>query len=147
MQVLKELLPRVGRVAIIVDPLLNGPQFPATQTAARAPAIRPLLLEVRASADLAEAMEAATRGRANAVLLLSSPLVFFHRAKIAELAMKRRLPAASMFVEFAEAGEFIPTDRTCARRSGGQASTRAASCKGRGPGTSRWNARRGSSGS
>jgi putative ABC transport system substrate-binding protein len=121
MQLLKELLPRVARVAIIGDPLLNGPQFPATQTAAQALAIRPLLLEVRASADLAGAMEAATRGRTNAVLLLSSPLVFFHRAEIAEFAMKRRLPAASMFVEFAEAGGFMsygPDLREAFRRAG-----------------------------
>jgi putative ABC transport system substrate-binding protein len=38
------------------------------------------------------------------VLLLSSPLVFTGRVEISALAIKRRLPAVSMFVEFAEAG-------------------------------------------
>jgi ABC-type uncharacterized transport system substrate-binding protein len=107
MQLLKEVVPRVSRVAILGDPVLNAPQFPATEAAARMLAIQPQLLEVRVSADFPRALDAATRGRANAVLLLSSPLVFYHRAEVAGLAVKRGLPAVSMFVEFAEAGGFM----------------------------------------
>jgi len=104
LQLLKEVIRPISRVAILGDPVLNAPQFQATAGAARALAIEPQLVEVRGSRDFDTALEAAGRGRAGAVLLLSSPLVFTGRVKISALALKRRLPAVSMFVEFAEAG-------------------------------------------
>src|SRR6266851_3933041 len=104
LQLLKEIIRPISRVAILGDPVLNAPQFQATAGAAQALAIEPQLLEVRASRDFDTALEAAGRGRAGAVLLLSSPLVFTGRVEISALALKRRLPAVSMFVEFAEAG-------------------------------------------
>ena len=104
LQLLKEVIRPISRVAILGDPALNGPQFQATAGAARALAIEPQLVEVRGSRDFDTALEAAGRGRAGAVLLLSSPLVFTGRVEISALALKRRLPAVSMFVEFAEAG-------------------------------------------
>ncbi len=104
LQLLKEVIRPISRVAILGDPVLNAPQFQATAGAARALAIEPQLVEVRGSRDFDTALEAAGRGRAGAVLLLSSPLVFTGRVEISALAIKRRLPAVSMFVEFAEAG-------------------------------------------
>ena len=104
LQLVKEVIRPVLRVAILGDPKLNGPQFQATEVAAKALAIPAQLLEVRAVGDFRGALEAARTGRANAVLLLSSPLVFTHRANISTLAVERGLPAVSMFVEFAEAG-------------------------------------------
>jgi putative ABC transport system substrate-binding protein len=104
LQLVKEVIRPVSRVAILGDPKLNGPQFQATEVAAKALAIEAQLLEVRASGDFRGAFEAARTGRANAVLLLSSPLVFTQRADITALAVERGLPAVSMFVEFAEAG-------------------------------------------
>jgi putative ABC transport system substrate-binding protein len=104
LQLLKEVIRPISRVAILGDPVLNAPQFQATAGAARALAIEPQLVEVRGSRDFDTALEAAARGRAGAVLLLSSPLVFTGRVQISALALKRRLPAVSMFVEFAEAG-------------------------------------------
>jgi putative ABC transport system substrate-binding protein len=107
LQLLKEVMRPISRVAILGDPALNGPQFRATEVAARTLAIEPQLLEVRASQDFDKALEAAGRARADAVLLLSSPLVFTGRTEISVLAVKRRLPAVSMFVEFAEAGGLL----------------------------------------
>ena len=104
LQLVKEVIRPVSRVAIVGDPKLNGPQFQATEVAAKALAIQAQLLEVRAAGDFRGALEAARTGRANAVLLLSSPLVFTQRADISALAAERGLPAVSMFVEFAEAG-------------------------------------------
>jgi len=104
LQLLKEIIRSVPRVAIIGDPVLNAPQFRATEAAARALAIEPLLVEVAAIAEFPRAIEAASKGRASAALLLSSPLVFNRRVEIAALARERRLPAIPMFAEFAEAG-------------------------------------------
>jgi putative ABC transport system substrate-binding protein len=124
LQLLKETIRSISRVAILGDQVLNRPQFQATEVAARSLAMQPQLLDVRASKDIDTALEAASRGRAGAVLLLSSPLVFRHRAEIGALAIKRRLPAVSMFVEFAEAGGLMaygPSLREAFRRAGGYA--------------------------
>ena len=104
LQLLKEIIRSVPRVAIIGDPVLNAPQFRAAEAAARVLGIEPRLVEVATLAGFPRAIEAASKGRASAVLLLSSPLVFNRRAEIAALARERRLPAISMFAEFAEAG-------------------------------------------
>ena len=104
LQLLKEVLPQVSRVAILGDPALNRPQFQAAERAARALQIRPQLLEVRTSADLHQALDTARRERANAVVILSSPLVFYHRAEIGALATERRLPTVSLFTDLATAG-------------------------------------------
>jgi putative ABC transport system substrate-binding protein len=122
LQFLKEVIRPISRVAIFGDPMLNAPQFQATEAAARALSIQPQRLEVRASKDIDSALEAANRGRANAVILLSSPLVFYHRAELGALVAKRRLPSVSMFVEFAEAGGLMaygPSLREAFRRAGG----------------------------
>ena len=104
LQLLKEIIRPISRVAILGDPALNAPQFQASESAARALGIQPQILEVRATKDLDTALEAASKGQAHAVLLLSSPLVFYHRAELGALVTKRRLPAVSMFGGFAEAG-------------------------------------------
>ncbi len=122
LQLLKEVIRPISRVALLGDPVLNAPQFQASEVAARALAIQPQLLEVREPKDIEIALEAASRARANAVLLFSSPLVFYHRAEIGAFAVKRRLPALSIFVEFAEAGGLMaygPTLREAFRRAGG----------------------------
>jgi len=121
LQLLKEIIRPISRVAILGDPVLNAPQFQATEVAARALAIQSQRLEVRAARDIDTALDAASRGRANAVLLLSSPLVFYHRENIGALATRKRLPALSIFVEFAEAGGLMaygPTLREAFHRCG-----------------------------
>jgi putative ABC transport system substrate-binding protein len=119
LQLLKEVVPQLSRVAVLGDPALNGPQFRAAEFAARALGMHLQSLEVRATSDFNRALEDATRGRAKAVLLLSSPLVFAQRAQIGALAIEKRLPTESMFVEFAEAGGLMaygPSVREMYRR-------------------------------
>ena len=51
LQLLKEIIRPISRVAILGDPVLNAPQFQATEVAARALAIQPQLLDLHASKD------------------------------------------------------------------------------------------------
>ncbi len=125
LQLLKEVVPQLSRVAVIGDPVLNGPQFRATELAAKALAMHLQSLAVRETRDFNTALEDARRGRARAVLFLSSPLVFAYRAQIGALAIQKQLPAVSMFVEFAEAGGLMAygpsvreTYQRCARYVG-----------------------------
>jgi putative ABC transport system substrate-binding protein len=122
LQLLRDIIPTMSLVAILGDPVLNAPQFRATELAARDLAIKLQKLEVRAPADLGRALDMAKRGGNRAVILLSSPLIFVHRKEIGSMAASRQLPAVSMFVEFAEAGGLMvygPSLREAFRRCGG----------------------------
>jgi len=122
LQLLREIIPNVSRVAVLGDSVLNAPQFLATDVAAKTLGIELQRLDVRASADLERGLETAKRGGAAAVILLSSPLVFRDRAAISSMAATRHQPAVSMFVEFAEAGGLMvygPSLREAFRRCGG----------------------------
>lgn len=121
LQLLKEVIPTASRVAVFGDSSMNAPQFRAAESAARAMGLGLQRLEVRATSEIEEAFDAARRKNAHAMLILSSPLVFYHRANLGDLAVKTHLPAVSMFVEFAEAGGLLaygPSLRESFRRAG-----------------------------
>jgi putative tryptophan/tyrosine transport system substrate-binding protein len=104
---LKEIIPRLSRIAIFGIPGLNAPQFAATETAARALALETEVMEVRVADDFERALEAAQTKHAEAGILLSSPLVFLSSRQIGELAIAKRLPLISLFEEFPKARGFI----------------------------------------
>jgi len=104
---LKEVVPRLSRIAIFGIPGLNTPQFAATETAVRALALEAEIMEVRVADDFEGALEAARTRHVEAGILLSSPLVFVSSKQISELAIAKRLPLISLFGEFPKAGGFI----------------------------------------
>ena len=73
LQLFKEVLPRLSRIAIFGDPGINAPQFAATETAARAVAVQAESIEVRAPDDIERALAAAEATHAEAGILLTSP--------------------------------------------------------------------------
>ena len=62
---------------------------------------------VRKPEDLGEAFLNAARERAEAVFLLLGPLLYGERQRIADLALKHRLPTMSTVSEFVDAGGLI----------------------------------------
>ena len=104
---LKEIVPRLSRIAIFGIPSLNAPQFTATRTAVRALALEAEIMEVQVADDFERALEAARTKHVEAGILLSSPLVFLSSKRIGELAIANRLPLISLFDEFPKAGGFI----------------------------------------
>ena len=107
LQLFKEVLPRLSRIAIFGDPGINAPQFAATETAARAVAVQAESIEVRAPNVIERALAAAEATHAEAGILLTSPLVYVHMKQISELAIPKRLPLISVFPEFPRAGGFM----------------------------------------
>ena len=61
-------------------------------------------LDVREPKDIDTAFQAARKGRADAVLVLSSAIIFSQRTRIADLAIKNRLPVIFPQNEFVEDG-------------------------------------------
>jgi len=92
LELLKESLPGIGRVAILGDRRFDA-LLKANEGEARALGLQPLDLRVGGpTPDLEGAFAAARKERADAVLLLEEPIVFTHRKRIVQLAAKFRLP-------------------------------------------------------
>ena len=79
-------------------------QVKGVEATARVLGIRLQHLEARGSDDLESAFSATARERADALLVTGSSTFLTHRARIAELAMKGRLPTMLSFRESVAAG-------------------------------------------
>jgi putative ABC transport system substrate-binding protein len=103
---LRELVPGITRIAALynMSSPANPPQWKEIETAARSLSIQPQLLDVRNPEDLAPAFDAATRQRADGLIVGQEGLFQANRKLIAELAAKHRLPAIYRSMEFIEAG-------------------------------------------
>ena len=104
---LKEIVPRLSRIAIFGIPGLNAAQFAATETAVKALALEAEIMEVRVADDFEQAFEAARTRHVDAGILLSSPLVFNSSKQLGELELAKRLPLISLFAEFPKSGGLI----------------------------------------
>jgi putative ABC transport system substrate-binding protein len=103
LELLKAIIPGLSRVAVLWDPSPGATHLKAVQGAARSIGIQLQVLEVHKPADLNEAF-GAIRGRPQALIILPSPMMYGESVRLAELAMKHRLPATSMAPMFAESG-------------------------------------------
>jgi putative tryptophan/tyrosine transport system substrate-binding protein len=106
-ELLGEITPSLSRVAVLGNPKINGPQFTATEAAARAAQIVVRRLEVQDSDGFASVFETAAKEGVGGVIVLPSPLVLHHGSKIADLAGRNRLPTVFLFAQAAEAGGLL----------------------------------------
>jgi putative ABC transport system substrate-binding protein len=105
LELLKEAIPKLSRVAVLADSTFGDTAgYKQAETAARALQVRLQLVAVRGPADLETAFKSAVTGRAEALLVLASPFINAHRQAVVELAARRRLPATYEEKTFAEKG-------------------------------------------
>ena len=106
LELLKEIVPRLSRVAVLGTSTRPGTaqQLRETELAAGALGVKLQYLDVLDPKDIETAFRAASKGRADAVLVLGGPLFTFQRTQFVELAAKSRLPAIYPSPEFVEAG-------------------------------------------
>jgi ABC-type uncharacterized transport system substrate-binding protein len=109
LQIIKEALPKTSRVAILINPTnrMHSLTLPQEQAAADRMRVRLQLVEAREAGDLEGAFEAMARERADFLHVWGDPLTYAHRARIAELAMKHRLPTMHFFREAVAAGGLL----------------------------------------
>ena len=95
LELLKEIVPRLSRVAVLGSSTTPGnPQaLRETELAAGAFGVQIQYLDVRGPKDIETAFKAASKGRADVLLVLASPVFVLQRTQIAALAVKSRLPA------------------------------------------------------
>ena len=105
LELMKETLPRLSRVAVLRTSNLPGAQvLRDVEPAARAFKIELQYLDVEGPKDIETVFREARKGRAGAVLVLASPILESHRTQVADLAVKYRLPTMFWASENVEAG-------------------------------------------
>ena len=106
LELLKEIVPRLSRVAVLGGSASpgNAQALKEVELAAGAFGVKLQYLDVRGSKDIETAFRAASKGRADAVLVLTSAVLNSHRTQVVDLAAKSRLPAIFPFPEYVEAG-------------------------------------------
>jgi putative ABC transport system substrate-binding protein len=109
LQLLKEAMPRLAHAAILYNP--SDPnkrsEFGQLEVAGRRLGVTVGAFEVADAAGIDAAFAAMAAQRAQAVVVLVDGFTIFHRRKLANLALERRLPMVSGFKEFAEAGGLL----------------------------------------
>jgi putative ABC transport system substrate-binding protein len=106
LELLKEIVPKLSRVAVIGTSARQGTAqaLNEMELAAGTFKVKLQFLDVQNPKDIETAFRATSKGRADALLVLQSPVFNSHRAEIADLAIKRRLPATYPRREFVEDG-------------------------------------------
>jgi putative ABC transport system substrate-binding protein len=109
LELLKEVLPKVSRVAVLWNPA-NAYQIGSekeVQAAAKVLHILVASLPVRNREELGNALAAIPREHADAVLVLADRLFLHNRERIADFVITNRLPAMNAYRELVEAGGLI----------------------------------------
>src|SRR5256712_7613225 len=106
LELLKEVVPKVSRVAFLRHPAnpASAANLREAEAAARVLGVRLQTLEARNPQEIDSAFAAMTREQAGALLIHADALFGNQRRQIAELATKRRLPSIFLTTEYAEAG-------------------------------------------
>jgi len=104
LDVLTQALPKITRVAVLWDTYAVD-QVSVAVEAARRLHLQAQPIELRQLPyDYEGALKMATQGRAQALLVLTSPVIFRDRVRFASLALQSRLPTMLPFPEIVEAG-------------------------------------------
>jgi len=106
LELLKEIIPKLSRVAVLGISTRpgNAQSLKEVELAAGALKVKLQFLDVLDPKDIEAAFRAASKGRAEAVLVLQSPFFNSQRKQLVDLAIKSRLPATYPQTEYTEAG-------------------------------------------
>lgn len=109
LEVLKALVPKMGRVAVYanLDNLAAQATWKDTDQAARSMGLEALLLDVRSAEKIAPAFERAVKEHAHALLVGIETLAQSNRDAIVALAARHKLPAMYSAREFVDAGGLV----------------------------------------
>lgn len=107
LQLLKEIVPQATRVAVLDNPEsahVFGLYGQDAERAAGAVGVRLVKVDARQPGDLATSLETAARDGAQALLVLTDPMLSAQARRISDLAARHRLPAMHWAPWFVEAG-------------------------------------------
>jgi putative tryptophan/tyrosine transport system substrate-binding protein len=140
LEALKEIAPKVSRVACLVNPDNPAADFHVRsfETVAPSLAVQPLIARVHNSADIAQAIEAFS-DQNGGLLLPPDDTTIVHRKLVVTLAARHRLPAVYSFRSFVadvlrrRRGGFVSSLRVLRRSNSERGEARRAACPGAHP--------------
>ena len=106
LELLREVVPKLSRVAVLWNPVSPFQVVAEKEVRAAAQVLRMnvLSLGVRTPEELKDALAAIARERPGALLVLADRLFLHNRARIMEFAAQNRLPGVHAYRELVEAG-------------------------------------------
>lgn len=109
MEILKELLPRTRRVAVIASPSHPGDSSErrASQAAATRLGMTIDYFEVTGNTPFAEILAAAEKSRPDAAMFFPTQTIIANRSRIAEWSLRAKVPTISGWAQFADGGNLI----------------------------------------
>jgi len=121
LELVKEMSPRISRVAVLWDPATGRVPLKGAEAAAPSLRLKVQVLQARGPGDFEGAFQGAVRARAGAMVVLSSPVFNTYRRQLVDLAARHRLPVIMPFPFFADDGGLIAygTDLVELYRQGG----------------------------
>jgi putative ABC transport system substrate-binding protein len=107
MEMLVECNPKLSRAAALWDPDTGTLQLDSVRKAARTLNLQLDIVEAHRASDFDAAFSLANQRGVDAMVILSSPLIAPNVQVLAELALRHRLPAITLFPDFARAGGLL----------------------------------------
>src|SRR5262245_52232327 len=109
LQLLKELVPALARVAVLYNPedRNKASEYKQIQQTASSLKLTLRAFEARSSTDIDSALAGMADDQAQALVILADALMVFHEKRLADLALKGGLPTIVGFREFADLGGLI----------------------------------------
>ena len=108
-ELLSELVPQAGMIALLVNPISPPTEhmMPAVQEAARAKGVQLHILNASTESEIDAAFASLVQRQAGALVVSADPFFFYRREQIVALAARHAVPAIYDFREFATAGGLI----------------------------------------
>jgi putative ABC transport system substrate-binding protein len=106
LELLKEAVPKISRVAVLAYPGHPGEERELKETRLTAEALKIVLhyLSITNPTDVDKAFGMIAKEHTDAILAFPDPITMAHRTQIAEFAVKRRLPSVFGWKDYVEAG-------------------------------------------
>jgi ABC-type uncharacterized transport system substrate-binding protein len=112
LELLRETVPEAALIAVLLKPdamaeTVKAARLQQAEASAQRLGVGLQVFEARIPEDLDRAFREISTARASALTVFATPLFILERSRIADLALKNRLPALSEFREFPQAGGFM----------------------------------------
>ena len=107
LELLKEAVPKASRVVFLAEPEDSPSGLNRAQDAAPQLGIKLTTVWLDTRAEVPRALDTVAKDRPDALFVYPDPIAFAERKRIAEFALKQRLPTMYAFREFVDAGGLI----------------------------------------
>ena len=107
LEFLKEIVPRLSRIAVLVNPANPFNDVLGREQVQQALRLKLELFEVKAAEEFEAVFAAIARQRPDALFMIADRFLLAHRARIVAFATRQRLPGMYPYKEFVEAGGLV----------------------------------------